>query len=143
MTSNVPIEIDILLSYARPQITPERAATIREALQNGIDLGYLFRVAGRHGLMSLLHHRLNAICPESIPGALLNKLKTRFHANLAHNLFLTAELLKLLSIFENDAILAVPFKGPILASSLYGNLSFREFSDLDILIHKKNLNTWQ
>ena len=136
---DTPIEIDLLLSCARPQITPERAATIREALQNGIDWEYLFRVAGRHGLMPLLYHQLNTIFPESVPGALLNRLKARFHANLAYNLFLTAELLKVLSLFENHGISAVPFKGPVLASSVYGNLSFREFSDLDILIHKSDL----
>ena len=139
MVLDTPSEIDILLSCARPQITPERAATIREVLQNGIDWEYLFRVAGRHGLMPLLYYQLNAICPESVPAALLNRLKTRFHANLAYNLFLTAELLKLLSLFENHGIPAVPFKGPVLASSVYGNISLREFSDLDILIHKKDL----
>jgi hypothetical protein len=140
MVFDVPIEIDILLSCACPQITPERTATIREVLQNGIDWEYLFRVAGRHGLVPLLYYQLNMICPESVPEALFTSLKTRFHANLAHNLFLTAELLKLLSLFENHGIPAVPFKGPVLASSVYGNLSLREFSDLDILIHKKDLN---
>jgi hypothetical protein len=140
MVYDAPIEIDVLLSCARPQITPERAATIREVLQNGIDWEYLFRVAERHGLAPLLYYQLNTICPESVPGAILNRLKTRFQANLAHNLFLTAELLKLLSLFENHGIPAVPFKGPVLTSSVYGNLSLREFSDLDILIHKKDLN---
>ena len=95
---------------------------------------------GRHGLVSLLYYQLSTICPESVPGALLNRLKTRFQANLAHNLFLTAELLKLLSLFENHGIPAVPFKGPVLASSVYGNLSLREFSDLDILIHREDFN---
>jgi len=100
MVFDAPIEIDVLLSCARPQITPERAATVREVLQNGIDWEYLFRVARRHGLVSLLYYQLSTVCPESVPGALLNRLKTRFHANLAHNLFLTAELLKLLSLLK-------------------------------------------
>jgi hypothetical protein len=139
MVFETPSEIDILLSCARPQITPERTATIREVLRNGIDWEYLFRIARRHGLMPLLYYQLNTICPESVPGALFNRLKTHFHANLACNLFLTAELLKLLSLFENHGTPAVPFKGPVLASSVYGNLSLREFSDLDILIHKKDL----
>ena len=138
MVFDAPIEIDVLLSCARPQIAPERAATIREVLQNGMDWDYLFRVAERHGLVSLLYYQLSTICPESVPGALLNRLKTRFQANLAHNLFLTAELLKLLSLFENHGIPAVPFRGPVLASSVYGNLSLREFSDLDILIHRED-----
>ena len=34
---------------------------------------------------------------------------------------------------------AIPFKGPVLASSLYGNLALRTFSDLDILVLKKDI----
>lgn len=140
MVFDTPSEIDILLSCARPQITHERTAALREALQNGIDWEYLFRTAGRHGLLPLLYHRLNTICPESVPRAQLHTLKTYFHANLASNLFLTAELLRLLTLFENHEIPAVPFKGPVLASSVYEDLSLREFSDLDILIHKEDFN---
>jgi len=36
-------------------------------------------------------------------------------------------LLKLLDLFENHGIPAVPFKGPVLASSIYGDLSLRQF----------------
>jgi len=140
MTSDVTIEIDILLSCARPQITSKRADTIRKVLRNGIDWEYLFRIAGRHGLLPLLYDRLNTICPESVPEAQLNRLKTHFRANLARNLFLTAQLLKLLSLFEDHGVPAVPFKGPVLASLVYGNLSLREFFDLDILIRKEDFN---
>jgi hypothetical protein len=32
------------------------------------------------------------------------------------------------------------FKGPLLAESIYGDLAFREFSDLDFLVHEADLS---
>jgi len=133
-------EITLLLSSSRVTIDPKHAHRIRELSQNNIDWDYLLSLAGRHGLMPLLFHRLNSICHEAVPSSILSRLKNHFNANLGYNRFLTGELLKLLNLFENHGIPAVPFKGPVLASSIYGDLSLRQFSDLDILIHKQEFN---
>jgi hypothetical protein len=66
----------------------------------------------------------------------LDELRSRFEANAQRNLFVTMELLRLLHLFELQGILAIPFKGPVLATTAYGNLSYREFSDLDIIVRK-------
>jgi len=52
---------------------------------------------------------------------------------------LTGELLNLLTLFETHQIPAIAFKGPVLAASVYGSLAFRQFLDLDILIHKQQV----
>jgi len=54
-----------------------------------------------------------------------------------HNFFLTKELLELLTLFEAHCIPASPYKGPALAIMAYGNLALRQFSDLNILVHKR------
>jgi hypothetical protein len=46
------------------------------------------------------------------------------------------ELRRLLHRFEMGGIPAIPFKGPVLAASAYGNLALRRFSDLDILVRE-------
>jgi hypothetical protein len=53
-------------------------------------------------------------------------------------LFLTAQLLKLLELFQRRGIEAIPFKGPALAVLAYGDVTLRRFGDLDILIRKKD-----
>jgi hypothetical protein len=68
-----------------------------------------------------------------------SRLENHFSANLGYNRFLTGELLRVLEIFEDHEIPAVPFKGPVLASSVYGDLSLRQFSDLDIMICKQHV----
>jgi hypothetical protein len=55
------------------------------------------------------------------------------------SLALTAELLRLLDLFDRHSIPALPFKGPVLADQLYGDIAAREFCDLDILVRKQDI----
>jgi hypothetical protein len=54
-------------------------------------------------------------------------------------LVFAGELLRLLGLFDRHAIPAVPFKGPVLADQLYGDISARSSCDLDILISKPDI----
>lgn len=118
---------------------PGRAERIRTLLRNNIDWQYLVRTASRHGVVPLLYWHLDATCPDAVPKATLDQLRRYFHVNAFHNRFLAGELLKLLRLFEAHGIPAIPYKGPVLAVAAYGNLSFRQFADLDILIHKQDI----
>jgi putative nucleotidyltransferase-like protein len=55
------------------------------------------------------------------------------------SLRLSAELLRLLDLFERHAIPALPFKGPALAFALYGDVAAREYCDLDVLLRAEDL----
>ena len=55
------------------------------------------------------------------------------------NLHLTGELLSLLDLFSAHGIPAVPFKGPVLAAVLLGDVALREFIDLDILVRQRDV----
>ena len=58
--------------------------------------------------------------------------------NLDHlacaGLLRSAELLRILALFERSGIGAVPFKGPVFAERFYGNHAARPAGDLDILV---------
>jgi hypothetical protein len=56
------------------------------------------------------------------------------------NLIVTGEFLRLLSLFEARGLQLLCFKGPILAVSLYGDLSLRHFCDLDLLVPEVNIS---
>jgi hypothetical protein len=132
-------EAELLLCCARTRLDPESAGRIRTLVREPIDWHYLTRAASTHGVMPLLYWHLNAVCPEAVPGAILEQLRRHFHVNTFHNQFLTRELLKLLRLFGAHGIPAVPYKGPALAAAAYGDLAFRQFGDLDILIYKQDL----
>jgi len=117
----------------------ENASRIKAWLQQDIDWGYLIRTASLHGMIPLLYRNLKAVCPEAIPRPVLAELQNCFFDNARRNLFLTGELLRLLSLFKAEGIDAIPFKGPLLAAWIYHNLALRPFGDLDLLVHKQDV----
>jgi hypothetical protein len=132
-------EESLLICCARTSLDSEHAGLMKSLLSQKMDWSYLMTTAQLHGMMPLLYWNLKACCPDAVPKVFLDQLSNDFQANARHNLFLTGELLKLLKLFEAQGVRAVPFKGPTLASSVYGNLAFRQFTDLDILVHQEDV----
>jgi hypothetical protein len=132
-------EIELLLCCARTSSSPETVARIAALLGEHIDWKLVLRMAQEHRVSSLLYWQLSGASPEDVPKDVLDKLRTHFQANQFRNLFLTGELLKLLGELEANGIPAIPYKGPVLATSVYGHLALREFSDLDVLVRKSDV----
>jgi hypothetical protein len=97
----------------------------------GADWEKFLKLAESHGVRPLVHQALAEASPP--------ELTQFFRANAIRNLYLTAELLRLLRLLDAHAIRAVPLKGPALAQSLYGDLALREFGDLDVLVQEPDL----
>ena len=129
-------EDELLLLCARASVDSKIVEQIRTTLRKDIDWEYLIRKALGHGVLPLLHRNLNNIFPEAVPKPILSKLQDHFRTIAHSNFFLTIELIKILNLFEKHGISAIPYKGPVLAMSLYDDLSFRQFSDLDIIVRK-------
>jgi hypothetical protein len=127
-------EIELLLCCARRNVTSATADRI-VTLQKDCDWAYLLQVADRHRVLPLLFHNLNAICPKMVPQAVLTQLRNHFQANALRSMFMTQELLKVVDLFQEGNIPVIPFKGPVLAISAYGNLALHQAGDLDLLVH--------
>jgi Uncharacterised nucleotidyltransferase len=82
---------------------------------------------------------LNAIAKESVPEDAFNQLRSLFYTIAQRSLMLTGELVKILRLLQENGISAVPYKGPVLATSLYGNVALRQFCDLDILVQRQDV----
>jgi hypothetical protein len=132
-------ETELLLCCARAGAGPKRAGRIRALLREELDGTRLVQTALRHGTMPLLYRSLVAACPEAVPAAILDQLRDHFHNNARRNFFLAGELLKCLELLGAHGIPAVPYRGPVLAASAYGDLALRQFDDLDILVHKQDV----
>lgn len=104
-----------------------------------LDWEYLISMASRHRLRPLLYVNLNSICPEKVPEEVLGNLKSYYMANVQKNLMLTGELVKVIETLESNNIKAIPYKGPVLASSAYGNIGLRIINDLDLYIDESNI----
>jgi Uncharacterised nucleotidyltransferase len=93
----------------------------------------LLDVSRAHGLLPLLGAHLPEL-EGSWPRPFLDAIAAESRGNHARNLVLATRLLQLLRAFEHAGIAALPFKGVVLANSLYGDLRQRPAGDIDILI---------
>ena len=51
---------------------------------------------------------------------------------------MSSEMFKIIELFERDGISSIPFKGAVLSVLCYGDISKRQYSDIDILICRKD-----
>jgi hypothetical protein len=132
-------EVELVLSLTRPRIGPEIAARIAELLGEGVNWEYVRDFAWRHRLLPLLHNRLSKLYPNALPDDLRKEFQHNAQGISQHNLLLTGELVALNRALSARGIPSLPFKGPMLAYTLYGNLAVRPFSDLDVLVRRDDV----
>ena len=136
---NTRPEIELLLSSLNPDINDAVTERIKASITGNIDWQYLTQTADRHGVLSLMYSRLNSICPEVVPQSVLNQWRRSFQYVAQRNLFLTGEVVNLLKLLKQENIVALPYKGPILATLIYNNVALRRFGDLDIIVQQKDI----
>jgi len=132
-------KIELLLCCARTSIDSKTLERLRTLLRQDIDWHGVMSTANRHGVLPLLYRSLSCSSPDAVPKAMLDQLRESFQSNVQASLLLTAELFKLLDLFAGHGINAIPFKGPVLAASVYKDLSLRPFSDVDVLVNREDL----
>lgn len=129
----------LLLLCSRTSIPPIGVSEIEALVRSGIDWSYLTNEAIRLGVLPLFARTILSTCPQLIPHRSLDQLRHYYLGNAQHNLQLTAELLSIINQFSARNIQALPLKGPVLAVLAYGDTGLRQFSDLDILVHRQNV----
>ena len=132
-------EAKLLLLCARTRVNSAEAKEIANLLQGTIDWQSLLRMAYEHKIAALVLRNLDAVAVTAMPQNIRKELKQQIQIDIQGNLALTKELLDLLRLFEKQEILAIPYKGPVLASSVYHDLAIRSFGDIDILVHERDI----
>lgn len=134
-------EDELLLRCARTYIGSDTAERIQYLCRVPIDWDYLIGAASAHGVKPLLCSALINTCPEALPKLIVDQVKRYLQAHTLRNIFLMRELIRLLGALERIGITAIPWKGPVLAATAYGNLALRQFGDLDILVRERDAMT--
>lgn len=137
------VEARLLVCAARVRLDAEEMLRIRELLKSKLDWHHLLALASAHRMKPLLYHHLQASCTDLVPAEILKRMAADFRHNTARNLFLGKQLLNVLEGLEARGVHALAYKGPALAETVYGNLSLREFVDLDILVQLKDIDRAQ
>jgi hypothetical protein len=140
-------------SLANPHISLEQEIVLLSAkIDQGYDdrLEFLLRrnpdwsginnFTIKNGVLPLLYSQLKTIGLNLIPEKELGQLKDLYLANAQRNLRLTRMLARITELFSKEGIQHIPIKGPTLAIQLYGDVTQRHFTDLDILIQEKDFH---
>jgi hypothetical protein len=131
-------EFELLLACCNTKADSGRSSRIGVLLDRCPDWVEFARLTEHHGIGPLVYRSLSAF-PHAVPGPMLKQLRRDYESNAQKNLRLTHELIRILDCLESHGIPAIPYKGPVLAKTLYGDIAWRQFSDLDILIHAADL----
>ena len=139
LSATVSPEKRLLVCCARTRVPAAIVAEIRSLLSRPLDWDLLLRDAGCHSVTPLLAKQLVAAAADALSPAQLAQLKHFARATAARNLEFTAALIAILDLFRGQGILVIPYKGPVLAVQAYGDLTLREFEDLDLVLRQRDM----
>ena len=83
----------------------------------------------------IVAHALLRHAGDLLPEQVITSWKDEVRDITRQNLIWLQEWQQLLQLLDEAAIPVISFKGPALALTAYGNLTLREFHDLDLLVH--------
>src|ERR1700719_4237935 len=75
-----------------------------------------------------------------IPPQVLERLRARFYRISAYNHYLAMHLGRLVSQFEQRRIPCLALKGPAVAMAAYGDVSLRQYEDIDIMVRVEHIS---
>jgi len=132
--TNLSAERRLLLAVCSTAAEGPGDDRLQTWLGTDLDWPFLLQAAVRHGVVPQLHQALSRTPAGSIPEDLRNDLARTYARVERHNLLLAAELLGCLELLQSHGISAIPWRGPVLAATAYGDLGLRQFDDLDLLV---------
>jgi len=131
------LSLDIQLIIECSQHIPNKKK-IKDLISNIEDWYAFIDLAYAHGVFPLVYKELKSYETE-IPQDVLQTMKTDNMSIVKQNMLMSAELIKVMKILEENNIEALAFKGPTLAQMAYGDITLRQYMDLDILVNKKDI----
>jgi len=129
----------LLILCARTNVPPAVGQAIRSLAAGQLDWNLLFSDATENSVMPLLARNLSAFADGVVRLEQAKHLADATRANAARSLILSAELIQIMDLFGKAGIRAIPYKGPVLAVQAYGDVTLREFEDLDIILRQSDM----
>ena len=135
-------ELQFLIVCCRTETSAEDKTFINDFLaEKDVDKESLLTLSGVHGVIPLVYKTLKKLSDDgaiTVNEEILASFKDAYTQIARRNMLMSAELLRIMKLMENNGIEALAFKGPALAQQVYGDITLRQFGDLDILVNPKN-----
>lgn len=145
-------DINFIHSYLNTPAQSDDSNTIHYSLLTTHSAQKLIALASRHGILPLVYKTIKNLEPpcSSLPAThcplptlplptLINELKAHYQTIARRNMLMSAELIRIIQLLEKNSIEALAFKGPTLSQMAYGDITLRQYVDLDVLTRKKDI----
>jgi hypothetical protein len=129
----------LLVACARTTVEPPVAAEIRELSAAALDWEFVVNESAVNSILPLVARNISAVATEIAPAKHVERLTRGARANALRCLSLTAELIRIVDLLRAAGVQAMPYKGPLLAVDAYGDVTLREFEDLDIIVRQQDM----
>lgn len=127
-------EAELMIWCTRTVITDDLKLRIRQRVQKALDWSMVLEMAMYHGVVPLLYRSLSTVALDLVPAHSLGRLRQKAQVGALLNRSLAQELIVLCEAFQARGVPVIPIKGATLAVLAYGDLSLRDFTDLDLLV---------
>ena len=130
-------EWSLLLTACSAFAHPKNLDRVRSRLAEPMNWASLLDLAEQHGVAPLLCHVLSPIENE-VPDEPVGWLKQKYQTNIRKSLILAGELIRVLDCIDALGVEVMPYKGLVLAETMYGNMALRQTGDIDLLIRPQD-----
>jgi hypothetical protein len=107
---------------------------VKQLYTSGINWDIFIELIDKHRVAPNIYRKIQKLKNGILPEHIYEVLKIRYQKDLANALNITAELVRLTTLFNQNNIPVISVKGPVLAVLLHGDCGARSYGDLDFLI---------
>jgi hypothetical protein len=115
-------------------MSPDALGEARIVLGQDIQWSRFLQQAKANGVVPLVTRNLQQVGFPGVPTQVRAELETSYRRNAIRNALMRDELIRVLTALGQARVPVVPLKGLTLAESIYGEMSLRTCSDLDVLV---------
>lgn len=130
-------ELRVMTAVARVAMDDRGRERIAAATAQRVDWDTVLTAAEAHGVAGLLHRHI--ALASNVPPRIATALARQAFAATTRGLAAAHQLRGIVELLQKAGITSLPLKGPLLAASVYGDVSLRGTScDLDLLVARRD-----
>ncbi|MGB6200288.1 MAG: nucleotidyltransferase family protein, partial [Candidatus Acidiferrales bacterium] len=135
----LPPELELVLLCLRIEPSDADEHRIRTLLGEELDWDELTALLLSHQIVPSFYRRLHAIAPGCAAGGIRSYLEWMTQDLAKRSILFLGEMLRLLSAFEANGILLIPYKGIVQSWLAYRDLAQRTCLDLDFALRQRDI----
>lgn len=110
---------------------------LEEWLNTINDWGNFLDSAYSHGVFPLVYQKLKRL--DTLDERIKARMKKINFIIARNNITMTAELIRVVKLLSEQGIRSIAIKGPVLSHIIHGDITQRQFSDLDLLVEPSQM----